>query len=141
MDFCLHQPLFTTRFTVDGSGLHLHEMLARSADRFAQPERAGFTAGLSGSLDAEFTGRINAVVDRIDLGWFTTTITTVPLPPATTATGESALTAALDIERGSVMQVAGWLLPLGVDVSLLGDAVAISGISGSVKFAITRPQP
>mgnify|MGYP001574141451 CR=1 FL=1 len=141
MDFCTRQPLFTTTFSVDAKGLILRELLARSADRFGQPATDGFTAGLSGRLDADFSGRIDSVVDRLDLGWFTRTITAVPLPPETTAIGESALTAALRIERGSVAEITGWILPLGVDVSLLNGAVEVSGVSCSVQFLLNRTKP
>jgi len=138
MNFCARQPLFTSTFSVDANGLILHELLARASDRFGQPAADAFTAGLSGRLDADFSGRIDTVVDRLDLAWFTRTITSVPMPPATIAVGESALTAGLTIVHGGIDQVAGWVLPLGVDLSLLGGAVDVSGISGSVKFMIER---
>ena len=138
LDFCARQPLFTSTFSVDANGLVLHELLARASDRFGQPAADAFTAGLSGRLDADFSGRIDTVVDRLDLAWFTRTITSVPMPPATIALGESALTAGLTIVHGGIDQVAGWVLPLGVDLSLLGGTIDVSGISGSVKFLIER---
>ncbi len=141
LDLARRTPAFTATAAIDAKGLHLVEALARAADRFGQPDKQGFTAELSGAIGTDFSGRIEGVVDRGDLAWFTSNTSLVPLPKGSELTGEGAATFAIDIIQGRIDRLGGWILPLNVDVQLLDGDLDIRGIKGAIRFLLEKAKP
>lgn len=144
INLATQRPRFTATVASSGNGVAVRDVLARAAEVDGTPIPAGFTAGMQGQLDGGLSGRIDGVIDRIDLTWLSDRLGLVPMPPASTLAGESAVTWAVTVADGRVTGLEGVTLPLGVDLGFLGGDIRIEGISGAARFSlqpIPPPEP
>ncbi len=136
INLATQRPRITATVVSTDGTVVVRDVLARAAAEDGTPIADGFTAGLQGRLDSALTGSIEGVIDRIDLTWLSDRLGLVPMPPASSLAGESAVTWVLAVADGRVTGLDGVALPLGVDLGFLGGDILIEGISGAARFSL-----